>query len=108
MTSDGQGSLPYFDGNKELIGLGIGSAKSLLINIQEAVLVEKIPLEIALRSITSNPAMILKLGNKGRIAEGLDADFCLLDEKTLKLDSVIAKGQMMVKEKHAVVFGTFQ
>ncbi|BDP74559.1 hypothetical protein EfmAA96_23440 [Enterococcus faecium] len=61
MTSDGQGSLPYFDENNHFLGLGVGSAKALLVGIKEAVQKESIPLEIALRAITSNPARILKL-----------------------------------------------
>ncbi len=79
MTSDGQGSLPYFNEKREFIGLGVGSSKSLLMNIQEAVLKENIPLEIAIRAITKNPADILKLENKGHITIGKDADFCLLN-----------------------------
>ncbi|MCD5001741.1 beta-aspartyl-peptidase [Enterococcus saccharolyticus] len=108
MTSDGQGSLPYFNENREFIGLGIGSSKSLLINIKEAVLKEDIPLEIALRTITKNPAIILKLTNKGELAVGKDADFCLLDKETLDLDTVIAKGQTMVQNKEIMVYGTFE
>lgn len=64
MTSDGQGSLPYFDENNHFLGLGVGSAKALLVGIKEAVQKESIPLEIALRAITSNPARILKLDKK--------------------------------------------
>lgn len=108
MTSDGQGSLPYFNENREFIGLGIGSSKSLLINIKEAVLKEEIPLDIALRTITKNPAAILKLANKGELAVGKDADFCLLDKETLDLDTVIAKGQTMMQNKEIMVYGTFE
>lgn len=108
MTSDGQGSLPYFNEKREFIGLGVGSSKSLLINIQEAVLKENIPLEIAIRAITKNPADILKLDNKGYIAVGKDADFCLLNQDSLTIDTVIAKGQTMVKNNEVVVYGTFE
>ena len=55
LTSDGQGSLPYFDQENHFIGMGVGSAKSLLVGIKEAVQKEDIPLEIALRAVTSNP-----------------------------------------------------
>lgn len=108
MTSDGQGSLPYFNEKREFIGLGVGSSKSLLINIQEAVLKEQIPLEIALRAITKNPADILKLPNKGHIAVGKDADFCLLHQKSLAIDTVIAKGQTMVENQEVRIYGTFE
>ena len=108
MTSDGQGSLPYFDENNHFIGMGVGSAKSLLVGIKEAVQKENIPLEIALRAITTNPARILKLEGKGQIQVGNDADLCILDKETLTIDSVIAKGQLMVKEQEVKVWGTFE
>lgn len=108
MTSDGQGSLPYFDENNHFIGMGVGSAKSLLIGIKEAVQKENIPLEIALRAITTNPARILKLEGKGQIQVGNDADLCILDKETLAIDSVIAKGKIMVKEQEVKVWGTFE
>lgn len=108
MTSDGQGSLPYFDENNQFIGLGVGSSRALMVGIKEAVQVEQIPLEIALRAITSNPAKILKLAQKGRIALGMDADLCLLNQDTLDVETVIAKGKVMVDKKNVKVWGTFE
>lgn len=108
MTSDGQGSLPYFDENNQFIGLGVGSSRALMVGIKEAVQVEQIPLEIALRAITSNPAQILKLAQKGRIAPGMDADLCLLNQDTLDVETVIAKGKVMVDKKNVKVWGTFE
>lgn len=108
MTSDGQGSLPYFDDNNQFIGMGVGSSKSLLVGIKEAVFKESIPLEIVLRAVTVNPAKVLKLENKGKIAVGKDADLCLLDKETLDIRTVIAKGQIMVAEKEVKVWGTFE
>jgi len=67
LTSDGQGSLPIFNERKEYIGLGVGKSTSLLVGIKDCVFNENIPLEIALRAVTSNPARILKLKGKGRI-----------------------------------------
>lgn len=108
MTSYGQGSLPYFDENNQFIGLGVGSSRALMVGIKEAVQVEQIPLEIALRAITSNPAKILKLAQKGRIAPGMDADLCLLNQDTLDVETVIAKGKVMVDKKNVKVWGTFE
>lgn len=108
MTSDGQGSLPYFDENNHFIGLGVGSAKSLLVGIKEAVQKEGIPLEIALRAVTCNPARVLKLTQKGIIEVGKDADLCLLDKETLAIDTVIANGTIMVQNKEVKVWGTFE
>ncbi len=108
LSSDAQGSLPIFNKKKEYIGLGVGKASCLFKEIRECVLKEEIPLEIAIKAITANPARILKLTNKGRLEKGFDADLCLLDEKTLDIDTVIAKGQMMVKDRKPIVFGTFE
>ena len=108
LTSDGQGSLPIFNEKKEYIGLGVGNSTSLLIGIKECVFKENIPLEIAIRAITSNPAKILKLKGKGKIEKGFEADICLLDKETLDIDTVIAKGKIMVKNKEVVVYGTFE
>lgn len=108
LSSDGQGSLPMFNEKKEFVGLDVGKPICLIIGIKECVFREDIPLEIALRALTSNPAKILKFKNKGRIEKGFDADLNLLDEKTLDIDTVIAKGVIMVQNKEPVVYGTFE
>ena len=53
---------------------------------------EGIPLETAVKGITSNVASVLKLGAKGQLKPGFDADICLLSEDTLELKTVMAKG----------------
>ena len=108
MTSDGQGSLPYFDENNQFIGLGVGSSRALMVGIKEAVQKEQIPLEIAIRAITSNPAKVLKLDQKGRLAAGMDADICLLNKETLTVETVLAKGRTMVEKQEVKVWGTFE
>ncbi|MDY3902132.1 beta-aspartyl-peptidase [Peptoniphilus sp.] len=107
-TSDGQGSFPMFNEKNEYIGLGMGKSSCLLEAIKECVFKEDIPLEIALRGVTSNPARILSLTNKGNIKKGFDADINLLDEETLDIDTVIAKGRIMLRDKLPIVFGTFE
>ncbi|CAM3949105.1 beta-aspartyl-peptidase [Mesobacillus thioparans] len=106
-TSDGQASLPDFDENGELIGLQIGQVSSLYEAVKEAVLSEGIPLEVAIRVITANPAAVLKLSQKGRIQTGRDADLVLLDED-LEIDTVIAMGKVMVENRVPLVKGTFE
>lgn len=106
-TSDGQASLPDFDENGELIGLQIGKVSSLYEAVKEAVVTEGIALEVAIRVITANPATVLKLSQKGRIEVGRDADLVLLDQD-LEIDTVIAKGQVMVENKRSLVKGTFE
>ena len=62
-----------------------------LKEVKECVFKTKIPLEIAISAITSNPADILRLKGKGKVEEGYDADLCILDAE-LQLVEVIAKG----------------
>lgn len=108
VSSDSQGSLPLFNEAKEFIGLDVGTATCLLNNLRDCIQKEGVPLEIAIRAITANPARILKLGRKGRIAAGLDADLVLLESGGLVIDTVIARGQVMVRGKKPVVLGTFE
>lgn len=96
-TSDACGSLPGFDpATGEIIKVETGLPSANLRELRDAVKVEGLPLETALRVLTSNPATILKLKQKGRIAKGLDADVVLLNEN-LEIQSVIALGQVVVE-----------
>ncbi|MBU5436898.1 beta-aspartyl-peptidase [Tissierella sp. MSJ-40] len=108
LSSDGQGSLPMFNENKEFAGLQVGKVSSLFEEIRDAVIDENLPLEKVLKTVTSNPATLLKLNGKGRIKEGYDADVVLLNEKDLTIHTVIAKGQIVVENKEIKVFGTFE
>ncbi|MFQ6116154.1 MAG: beta-aspartyl-peptidase, partial [bacterium] len=104
-SSDGQGSLPIFDEKRECVGLGVGDVSSLFNEVREAIKSKNIPMQNALKVITSNPAKNLKLHNKGSIQIGRDADLVLLD-KDLEIDTVIAKAQIMIRNKGILVKGT--
>jgi beta-aspartyl-dipeptidase (metallo-type) len=54
-------------------------------------------LDLVLPLVTTNPARMLKLAGKGRIAGGCDADVLVL-EQGLAIREVIARGQRMVIE----------
>lgn len=107
-TSDGQGSLPVFNEKKEFVGLKVGKCSTLFNEVRDAVLQEEVAFEKAIKVITSNPASNLKLKSKGRVAQGFDADLVLLDEKSLQIDTVIAKGKIMISNKEIKVYGTFE
>lgn len=107
-SSDGQASLPYFDENGEIKGLKVGKMSSLFSEVRDAILLEGIPLEQAIRVITSNPAQVLKLPHKGVIQIGKDADLVLLDKETLEIQTVIARGQIMINQRVPIVKGTFE
>ncbi len=107
-TSDGQGSLPDWDDSGRLLEVSVGRVTSLFPAVRQAVLEEGIPLETALRVITSNPARILKLKAKGRLATGLDADVVLVDPKDLEVRTVIAKGRLLMKAGKVLAKGLFE
>jgi beta-aspartyl-dipeptidase (metallo-type) len=107
-TSDGQASLPDFNEFGELVGLKIGKVSALYQEVNDAIMSEGIPPEIALRVITQNPASILKLSQKGMVKEGKDADLVLLNKADFTIDTVIALGKVMVENGTAIVKGTFE
>lgn len=107
-SSDGQGSMPIFNKNGEFVGLGVGKVTSLYREVRDAVLMDHVEITQALKPVTTNPADLLKLTNKGRIAVGKDADLVLVEETTMDIDTVIAKGKLMVCNKAAVIKGTFE
>ena len=79
MSSDGGGSLPRFDAGGVLQGIDVGDPASLFAEMVDAVATEGLSLEQALPAVTTNPARILKLERKGRLAAGMDADLVLVD-----------------------------
>lgn len=107
-SSDGNGSLPVFDEKNQIIGVGICLPGSLYREFKDSILIEKLPLEDVLQVVTSNVAHILKLENKGLIEKGKDADILLLDKNNLEIDTVIAKGKILMKNKEVLIKGTFE
>lgn len=109
MSSDGNGSAPIFDERGRLVKLGIGSLSDNHKEFCDAVLKENIPIQTALKPLTSNVADVLKLSShKGRIKEGLDADLIIMDKSDLSIQTVIAKGRIMVYHGKPIVYGTFE
>jgi isoaspartyl dipeptidase IadA len=109
MSSDGNGSSPVFDSQGHLVKLGVGSLSENHKEFCNAVFKEELPIATALMPLTSNAADVLKLSSKkGRIKEGLDADILLLNKENLAVDTVIARGKIMVSNGKPVVYGTFE
>ena len=108
ISSDGNGSLPRFDEGHRLIGMGVGSLRTVYETIRSLILEHKIPKEQALRVATTNVASNLHLqGRKGVIAIGADADFLVLDDD-FDIRQVWAKGRLMVQDGQPLVWGTFE
>ena len=107
-SSDGQGSLPVFNREGENIDVQVARVDTLYQEVRDAVRQENIPLETALRTITSNVADHLRLSRKGRVREGNDADLVLADPDTLEIQTVIARGQIMLRDGELLVKGSFE
>jgi len=106
-SSDGCGSLPDFDEKGNLIKLETGKPRSILDEVRDLVRDEGLELAKALQVVTSNVARILKLGRKGRIAAGADADVTLLDNE-FRPYHVVANGTLMVHNARFLKKGTFE
>ncbi|MED9992172.1 MAG: amidohydrolase family protein [Phascolarctobacterium faecium] len=107
LSSDGNGSMPKFNENNELIGLTAAAPRYLYEEMLSIVKAGVLPFDKALQLITCNVADALKLEDKGRIAVGKDADLIVWNDD-LTLNKVFARGRLMVDEGQAVVKGTFE
>lgn len=106
MSTDGNGSIPRFDAQGNMVGLGMGSAASNL-NTMRAVVESGLALEQVLPMITRNVAQHLALKGKGKVAVGADADLCLFNQD-LEPQHVMAKGKFLMRNKDVIVKGTFE
>jgi len=107
LSSDGNGSLPAFDDNGNLVGLIAAPLSSMYQQLKSMVYDYSIPLEDALKVMTSNVADGLKLSGKGHLAAGMDADLVVLD-KNFDIKHVFAKGRKMIDNGEVIVKGTFE
>ncbi|KXH86782.1 beta-aspartyl-peptidase [Sporosarcina sp. HYO08] len=108
LSSDGNGSLPKFNDAGELIGMGVASPYTLYEQVVSTAKNHDVHLSDVLKLVTSNTAKALDLDTKGQIKENFDADLVILDEDTLEINDVFAKGKHMLKNKEVIVKGTFE
>ena len=107
LSSDGFGSMPRFDEKGECIGLTYASPNSLHATIQ-ALVKKGLPLEEALKMLTTTPANLLgKTGVKGCVAVGADADLLVLGEG-LTINGLFAKGQTAMWDGVLKMKGRFE
>ena len=106
MSSDGNGcmSVQLPDGtNKQLVAQLV----SLHEEVRDAI-IAGVPIEVAVSVCSKNPAKANGLyPQKGCLQVDSDADMVILDEDLL-VDTVIAKGKLMVENKKVIVKGTFE
>jgi beta-aspartyl-dipeptidase (metallo-type) len=105
-SSDSNGSMPVFDAAGRLVRLTVAMETDLLRKLREVVLKGLLPLETALRIFSTNAADFYKLGRKGRIEAGRDADLLVLGGD-LGLVDVFARGRRMMAGGRLLARGTF-
>jgi beta-aspartyl-dipeptidase (metallo-type) len=95
------------DGDGRLTGMRLVPPTVLHRDLMRTVHEASLPLEQALQLVTSNVARVLGMQDiKGSVSEGADADLVLLDEQD-RIDTVIAGGEVLVRERRAIPRGPF-
>ncbi|EFC90937.1 isoaspartyl dipeptidase [Dethiosulfovibrio peptidovorans DSM 11002] len=107
LSSDGNGSLPKFDDRKRLIGMAMGSPRSLMERMKSAVDAGLAPLETVVAMVTSNVADGLGLRGKGRLERGYDSDLVVLTPD-LSIRHVVSRGRVMMEDGEVAVKGVFE
>ena len=101
ITSDGNGSAGGDD--------SIAQVQDLLEDFRWAALEKEIPFEELLKTITLNPARILKLfPQKGTLAPGSDADILILRPHDLQVEMLISQGEVLIREEKPVKKETYE
>jgi beta-aspartyl-dipeptidase (metallo-type) len=106
VSSDAGGCLPAFDADGRVARFDVGDPGALIGTLR-ALVTGGQALERVLPAFTANPARLLRLARKGRIAADADADLVVLDAKG-GITDVMAMGRWMVREGRVLVRGTFE
>ena len=106
-SSDGNAGLDKIDENNNLIGFKRAPIDKNLEEVINLIKIGGIPIEEAIKLITSNPAKNLGLKDKGHIKTCYDADLCFFDNN-MKLNTVISNGSFMLKDNTPIVKGSFE
>lgn len=108
ISSDGQGSWSNYDEQGNLVEIGVSSVESIYKEFKSMVQNHNMPVEEALPFVTANVAEALGLKNKkGCIKAGADADMLLIGAD-LEIDTVIAKGEILMMGQKLYVKGTYE
>ena len=108
LSTDSNGSMPKWNENKEIVGMGVGQITTLHRTVKSLVQDCGVPLSQAILPGTATVAKALGVANrKGRLAQGYDADLILLDDQ-LNIDTVMAGGAVMMRSGGLVKKGIFE
>jgi beta-aspartyl-dipeptidase (metallo-type) len=107
LSSDANGSMPIFDEYGRMTGLAVGDIGNLYAEWKNLVK-QGFSVGDATSLVSSNPARRAGIfQRKGSIEEGKDADIIIVGPD-LEVESVLAKGRLLVHEGRVVVKGTFE
>jgi beta-aspartyl-dipeptidase (metallo-type) len=107
LSSDSNGSMPVFDEHGKMTGIAVGEIQNLFAE-WKSLAKKGFALEDLTKMVTSNPARRAGLfREKGSLDTGKDADILILNDD-LSLESVMAKGRLLVHGREVVVKGTFE
>jgi beta-aspartyl-dipeptidase (metallo-type) len=108
MSSDANGSMAVYDEQGCFTGLFVTTVESIYKEFCDLVQKEKLPLETALRVITSNVAVAIGMyPQKGKLQEGSDADLVLMN-RALEIEAVYAKGKLASDRSGALLHNVFE
>lgn len=106
LSSDAGGCMPDFDDDGVLLGMGVGTAHTLLATLR-AITEAGVPLHAALPVCTSSAADLFRLTGKGRVQPGADADVVVVDD-ALRVVHVLAGGRFLVRDGAPCAWGPFE
>jgi beta-aspartyl-dipeptidase (metallo-type) len=109
-SSDAGGSLPVWNEDRSrIVSMGIGTPASLLFELSSLVNKKGMPLEKALRPLTTTPARVYGLaGVKGKLKPGADADLLVIDPTAMAVRDVLARGAVMIRNRVIEKKGYFE
>jgi beta-aspartyl-dipeptidase (metallo-type) len=108
LSSDANVSMPVLDCDDHPVGLHNAPPSILHRELVHVIRTNDLSLDQALPLATTNVARVLGIDRrKGALAPGLDADLVFLD-RNLAVDTVVARGRVMVRGGAPVVKGPFE
>ena len=108
MSSDANGSMAVYDAEGRFVGLCVTTVETMHKEFRDLALTKDMPLETALRPVTSSPAVAIGMyPAKGCVREGSDADLIIMD-KDLSILKVFAMGKLAADGGEALLKGAFE
>lgn len=108
MSSDANGSMAVYDAEGRFVGLCVTTVETMHKEFRDLALTKEMPLETALRPVTSSPAAAIGMyPAKGCVREGSDADLIIMD-KDLSILKVFAMGKLAADSGVALLKGAFE